>query len=276
MTRLAPTGFAGPPPGAFVLLLGCMVMGGVALAQQPPRIEDIQTLRANPLSGLHTVTLQYQANVGVPSQGEVQSVWTLQAVWSFPLGENWSLITYPSFPVVSQPDPSSGDGHVAGLGDTVVTAVVTPTETGRFIWGVGAVLEVPTATSRELGTSRWAAGPALALFVQPNPWTAGVLVENAWSFAGGGGEAVDEFEAQYFLTWNLAHGWFLESNTTITANWEADPANRWTVPVGGGFGKVFTVGKESLSASAQAFYNAVRPGAGPNWSAGGSLQLLFP
>ena len=220
------------PLGGVRLLLGCLVVGGAALAQQPPGIEDLQTLRANPLSGLRTVTLQYQANVGTPALGDVQSVWTLQAVWPFPLGEHWSLITYPSLSVMSQLAPTSGDDRVAGLGDTIVTAVVTPTETGRLIWGTGAVLEIPTATNRDLGTSRWAAGPALALFVQPNPLTVGVLLENAWSFTGGTDGEVNAFEAQYFFTWNLPHGWFLQSNGTVTANWKAEPMDRWTVPVG--------------------------------------------
>ena len=87
---------------------------------------------------------------------------------------------------------------------------------------------------------------------------------------------VNAFEAQYFFTWNLPHGWFLQSNGTVTANWKAEPTNRWTVPVGGGFGKVFTLGGQSWSFGAQVFYNAVHPSAGPEWSAGVSLQVLFP
>ncbi len=135
---------------------------------------------------------------------------------------------------------------------------------------------IPTATDHELGTDRWAAGPALALFVQPLPWTVGALIENAWSFSGSGDARFDEFSVQYFLTYNLPRGWFLETNSTVTANWTADRADRWTVPVGGGFGKVFTVGEQSLSSGVQLFYNAVRPSVGPMWSAAISLQLLFP
>lgn len=64
---------------------------------------------------------------------------------------------------------------------------------------------------------------------------------------------------KYFLTYNLPKGWFLFSNSTISADWLAD---RSTVPVGGGLGKVFNIGKQSVSLSAQGFYNVVTPRTG--------------
>ena len=94
--------------------------------------------------------------------------------------------------------------------------------------------------------------------------------------AGGGGTRVNAFETQYFLTWNLPDGWFLQSAGTITADWVADAAQRWTVPVGGGFGRVFAVGAESLSVGVQTFYDAIRPDAVAAWTALGSVQLLLP
>jgi len=138
------------------------------------------------------------------------------------------------------------------------------------------VIQIPTATDPALGSNRWAAGPAVALFVQPGPWTAGALIENVWSSREAGTQNVDAFSLQYDLTWNGPRGWFVESNATITSDWTAHPGDRWIVPVGGGFGKVFTVGRWSLSASAEVFYNAVRPSGGAQWSPSISLQLLFP
>ncbi len=80
---------------------------------------------------------------------------------------------------------------------------------------------------------------------------------------------------EYFLTYNLPQGWFLESSATATANWEAPENDRWTLPLGGG-GKVFTVGKQSLSVSAQAFYNDVTPSSASDWSLSVALQILLP
>ena len=263
-------------PVIFALSLVPTVTVGAACAQQPAALEDLAKLRANPLSGLRTVTLQDQVDFDFPSTDHLQNVITLQAVWPLPLGKDWSLIAYPILSVISQPGLDPGETRVSGLGDTVLTAVVTPNQTGTLIWGLGPVLELPTATDHELGSNLWAAGPALGLFVEPDPWTIGVLLENAWSFAGSGHKKINEFSAQYFLTYNLPRGWFLESSATVTADWEADQSDRWTVPLGGGFGKVFTLGSHSLSVSTQAFYNEPRASTGPNWSVVLGLQLLFP
>lgn len=256
-------------------LVGILVPNLVR-AQGTPSIDDLATLRANPLSGLRNATLSYQANLDFLRDGETQSEWMLEAVWPFALGEHWSLITNPIVTLLAQPGDAPGDDRIGGLGDTTVTALVTPTETGALIWGAGLEVQLPTATASELGSSRLAAGPALGLFVQPIPWTLGVLLDNVWSFAGAGGAPVDLFSAEYFLTLNLPQGWFLESNATVTADWEAHPSDRWTVPVGGGFGNVFTIAKQSVSPSVQALYNPVRPDGGSDWSFLCSLQVLFP
>ena len=77
------------------------------------------------------------------------------------------------------------------------------------------------------------------------------------------GRHFSEFSAQYWLNYNLPRGWFLESNATPTADWEAALADRWTMPLAGGFGKVFTLAGHSLSASAQGSYNVKEPRTGP-------------
>jgi hypothetical protein len=245
---------------------------GVAHAQQPLSIEHLAKLRDNPLRGLRNITLTEQANLGFPSGSEYQNLLTLQAVWPFSLGKDWSLITYPTLPVISQAGAEHGEPRADGLGDTVLLTAVTPKETGVLIWGVGPAFQVPTATNSDL----WAAGLTVALFVEPGQWVLGVVLDNLWSFAGSADEPLNTFGAQYFLTYNLPHGWFLESNATATADWRADRDDRWTVPAGAGFGRTFTVGQWPLSLSTQAFYNVVRPTCGPDWSFSLALQLIFP
>ena len=77
-------------------------------------------------------------------------------------------------------------------------------------------------------------------------------------------------------TVDLSDGWYLSSGPIITANWEADSNNIWTVPVGGGFGKIFQIGKQPMNASVQAFYNVKKPDNGPDWTLRLQLQFLFP
>ena len=62
----------------------------------------------------------------------------------------------------------------------------------------------------------------------------------------------------------------------ITANWEADSSDRWTVPLGAGVGKIFKIGKQSFNAQLQAFDNVVSPSNAADWQLRFQLQLLFP
>jgi hypothetical protein len=78
------------------------------------------------------------------------------------------------------------------------------------------------------------------------------------------------------LTYNLPKGWFLFSNATISANWFAASYDRWTVPVGGGIGKVFNIGKQSFSLSAQVFDNVIGPQNEAETTAIVQFSLLFP
>jgi hypothetical protein len=147
-------------------------------AQQSMSVEDLAKLRANPLSGQRSITLQDQVNFGFPTAGQPQNLLTVQAVWPFALSSNWDLIAYPSVNIVSQPGLEPGESSVTGLSDTLVTTAITPKETGALIWGIGPAVQLPTATKTELGSDLWAAGPALGLFLVPDPWTIGALVEN--------------------------------------------------------------------------------------------------
>jgi len=48
------------------------------------------------------------------------------------------------------------------------------------------------------------------------------------------------------------------------------------VPIGGGAGKVFHVGKQAMNAQVHVYYNLDNPGVGPEWSLRFQIQFLFP
>jgi hypothetical protein len=74
----------------------------------------------------------------------------------------------------------------------------------------------------------------------------------------------------------MDNGWFLTSAPIITANWEADSNNTWTVPFGGGVGKIFRIGKQPLKGLVSAYYNVEKPAFGADWQLRLQLQMLFP
>ena len=112
----------------------------------------------------------------------------------------------------------------------------------------------------------------VVVLTMKGPLVYGALVNNVWSFEG-------DFNAltfQPFVNYNLPSGWYLCSVPLITANWEADDDNTWTVPIGGGAGKIFKFGKLPVNCQAQVFYNLETPDGGPNWQLRIQFQFLFP
>jgi len=84
------------------------------------------------------------------------------------------------------------------------------------------------------------------------------LINNLWSFAGDEDRPnVNAMTLQPFFNYNLPEGWYLTTSPIITANWEADSNNRWTLPVGGGIGRVLKIGDQPVNAQVNAYYNVV-------------------
>ena len=111
----------------------------------------------------------------------------------------------------------------------------------------------------------------------PGRWVFGGLAYNMWSFAGDSDAPdVNQFLLQPFINYNFDEGWYASFSPVITANWEADSGERWTVPVGGGFGRVFTVGNQPVNASLAAYYNVEKPETAADWSLRFQLTFLFP
>jgi hypothetical protein len=71
-------------------------------------------------------------------------------------------------------------------------------------------------------------------------------------------------------------GWYLTTAPTITANWEADSDDTWTVPFGGGFGRVFKIGKLPVNAKLAAYWNAEKPRWAADWNVQAQITFLFP
>ena len=80
---------------------------------------------------------------------------------------------------------------------------------------------------------------------------------------------------QPFVNYNLSDGWYMVSDMDMITNWNHDNSQQWTVPVGGGVGKLFTLGKNAINTRLEGYYNPVRPDQSPEWSANLSLQFLF-
>jgi hypothetical protein len=248
---------------------------------------DLAAAAQNPVADMISLPLQNNTYFNVGPGEDTVNVLNIQPVIPFSAGD-WNLITRTIVPLIYVPNTIGGIAEIPqgnpnynstefGLGDINATVFLSPARPGKVIWGIGPTLTMPTATDRALGSEKWSAGPSVVVLTTPKPWVIGVLARNIWSFAGDSNRAdVNQLLVQPFVNYNMADGWYLTSAPIITANWEASSGNEWTVPLGGGVGKIFKIGSQPMNASVQSYYNVETPQFGPDWSVRLQLQFLFP
>jgi hypothetical protein len=81
---------------------------------------------------------------------------------------------------------------------------------------------------------------------------------------------------QYFINYNLKKGWYITLQPIITANWKATSGNVWTVPFGGGLGRIMKLGFQPVNLQLQFYDNAVYPTGTSPWSMRAQIAFLFP
>jgi len=239
--------------------------------------EELAKAAQNPIANMISIPLQNNFNFNVGPKNEMQYVGNLQPVIPINATENWNVITRTIIPFVSQPELGPNSGDVFGLGDIQFTAFLSPAKPGALIWGVGPIIQMPSGTDQSIGQGKWAAGPSAAALTIQGKWVYGALVNYLSSFAGQQDRgAVSQWLIQPFINYNLPDGWYLTTSPIITANMMAESGQQWTVPVGGGVGKIVKLGKLPLNLQLAGYYNVEHPDAGPEWSIRFQIQLLLP
>jgi opacity protein-like surface antigen len=245
-------------------------------SHEPSEDKDLQKASQNPIADLVSVPFQSNTNFNSGPFNRTQEVLNIQPVVPMHLNEDWNVISRTIIPLVSQPDPRI-DSSTNGIGDITQSLFLSPAHPGPLIWGVGPVFTAPSASDPILGTGKVLFGPTAVFLMTPGHWVLGVLLNNQWSVGGNPlRPAVNTGLAQPFVNYNMEHGWYLTSSPVITVNWLAASGEKWTVPVGGGFGRVFRVGGQPVNAQIQAFYNVERPTGASDWQLRFDVALLFP
>ena len=238
---------------------------------------EIAKQAQNPIASVISVPLENDFNPHTGINKEDSYVLEIKPVVPFKLSNDWNLITRTIIPVIQVPDLALGVNGTSGLGDVQASFFLSPAKVGKVIWGAGPVISLPTATEDILGTKKVSIGPtAVALSIQGH-WLFGTLVQNLFAVAGPSARRdVNQMLMQPFVNYNMRHGWYLTSSPIITSNWEVNSNNRWTVPVGGGVGRIVHFGKLPVNTYAQVFRNVERPDGTTSWSARFQMQFLFP
>jgi hypothetical protein len=256
--------------------------------------DDLAKQSQNPIGNMISLPIQ---NTFYPEMGPSDraiNVLNAQPVYPVNLGKV-NLINRAIIPViymegqdvpVTDNPPIIGDGVNSvfpgrsdefGLGNITYQGFISPAEPGPVIWGVGPVFGLPTATDKDLGADVWSAGGGFVVLAMPGKWVLGALAYNVWSvFEDGDDPDINKMVAQYFINYNFEGGWYATSTPVITADWEADSDQRWTVPFGGGLGRLVRFGKQPVDFKGQVFYNVEAPEFVGDWSFQFQVKFLFP
>jgi hypothetical protein len=264
-------------------VVACWALSAVAMAQEAPplaegakdpkNLQELSKSHKNPFSESVNVPFQFTTGFGVGSERRTGESLSIQPVLPFSLTSGWDVVVRPSISVTYVPPPD----EEFGLQDLQLSLFLTPARAERWIWGVGPIVQFPTASATELGTGKWAAGPTGALGYSNGPWFNGVLVSHLWSFAGDPSrDAVNVTSLEVLVSYNFPGGWYVQFNPDNIYDWTADSRNAWTVPVGLDLGKVFSFGERSISVQLGAYKLAKRPEGAPDWVVRAQIQFSFP
>jgi hypothetical protein len=255
----------------------------VYLSSLPVIANDLARAAQNPISSLISLPMQFNFDNGADN-GDA-NILNVQPVYPITSGD-WNYVNRLIVPLVDAPGnvaglpgiPSSEPGpRKKGLGDINYSLFLSPVKTESFIWGLGLSASLPTASEDTLGSGKYSVGPTGVILKQTSWGSIGALSRQIWSVAGDSDRnEVSQFLLEPFVNYNLQNGWYLTSDMVMTANWKADSNNQWTVPLGGGFGRMFKIGDQAINSKLEFYSNVVQPDGAPDWSMRFTFQLLFP
>jgi hypothetical protein len=158
------------------------------------------------------------------------------------------------------------DGRTTDLGDSYYVGLFTPSDPvhleggGKFLWGAGFDLGLPTAQEDILGTGKWLAGPSALALYMGTKWKVGGLVTHYWDFEGDSDrEDVNMTNLQYIAFYSLSETDSIGASPNIICNWEASTGNECAVPLGMGYVKTVQMGKVPVRFGAELHYYVVSP-----------------
>ncbi len=262
-----------------IIMAACIIVPAQAEEAANDSASDLAKKTQNPVADMISLPFQYNTYFETGPKAKTQNILLIQPVIPISLNEDWNFIARPIIPLLEQPPLIDTQNRNYGLGNIQFQGFFSPKEkVGDWILGFGPYLEFPTNSGPDgrFGSDNWSAGPAFVALQMKGPWVFGGLLTQLWSYSGSDDE-VNITAFQPFINYNLEDGWYLSAAPTITANWSAaDSDDQWTIPIGGGIGKVFKIGKQPVNASIRAYHNLESPTGGADWQLQFQIQFLFP
>jgi hypothetical protein len=215
-------------------------------AKTPRDSSELAKQLSNPVASLISFPLQSNVDFHMGTGSGWRYTLNVQPVIPIALGPKWNMISRTIIPIIHQGNVTAPHSSENGLGDTVQSLFFSPNKVEPFIWAVGPVALLPTATNGALGQGKWGLGPtALVLKQTEGGWTYGMLANHVWSVGGQSSrKSVSATFVQPFLAYNTKDGWTYNLNTESTYDWKS---KRWAVPIHFTISKLVLFGKQPVS-----------------------------
>jgi len=241
--------------------------------------DEIARELANPNNSLASLTFknQYRFYDGSIPGSASQDNFTLlfQPVFPFPLsptssGGKANLFVRPALPLLfAQPvlDPATGSwDSVTGLADIGFDIGYGVTEPNGFLWAVGMVGTLPTATDSRLAGGQFRLGPELLLAKFEKWGVYGIFPSHQWDVAGWRDREFSASQLQAFLVFFPGDGWNVGTTPIMSYDWKSD---EWTIPLNLTVSKTFKFGRMPVKIAAEINYYIERPdNFGSEWMIG--------
>lgn len=256
----------------FALAIAFILAVAGAQAQEKSAEEVAKSL-ANPNTPLASLNFEsgftwYKGDL--PNAG-AQTSYTLlfQPVLPFPVDAQGTTVFWrPAVPFLfDQPvyDVAKGDFRDAnfGIGDIGFDLAVGRTEKSGFIWALGGLVTLPTATNKDFAGKQFRLGPELILGQAFKQGIVAVFPSHQWDVAGWSDDDFSVTTLQFGGSYFLGGGMTVGSFPKMQYDWNAD---QWTIPLNLSFTQTLVSGGQPIKHSINFDYYVEQPDAfGPDF-----------
>ncbi len=242
--------------------------------------DDIAKESQNPIGNLTILPFENYTNFGVGPHDGTQNILEFEPVVPFHITPDWNIIARAVIPVVWNPDLSPLPSVPQAIAPTDFSTFLSASHPfNGWTWGVGPIVQLPTATNPSVGSSVWGLGPTAVVVWTGGHIVAGLLANQVWSLggvaSGPGGKRYASLLLEPFFNYNFGGGWFLGTAPIITDD-ETGSGRKWTVPLGAFGGRVIKLGgKLPAKFSFGGYYNVVTPQYGARWQLQSVVAVIF-